>query len=221
MNCRFPASARRQLVAAGDAGRADGSPGAVLAHDRQRLRATGRPISRTWPSFARGPAPEAERPATAPPRRSRRRRSNWSIASPSRRGCLPPRRRPSAGPTLWDNGLLATTERLLSAGGGADPQAGEKMQVDLSHVTAAVRGGLCRIASNPIGPHPLPLQSLVADSILLGGPAAAAGAGRRRGNRQLPPTDRLERRPELLRRLRLLLDDRPQRRRSAAGADGF
>ena len=35
-------------------------------------------------------------------------------------------------------------------------------------MTAVVRGGLCRIASNQSGPHPLPLQISCADSILLG-----------------------------------------------------
>ena len=69
----------------------------------------------------------------------------------------------------WDNGLLATTERLLSASGGArTPQAGESLQVDLRHLTAVVRGGLCRMASNQSGPHCLPLQVSCADSILLG-----------------------------------------------------
>jgi serine/threonine-protein kinase len=69
----------------------------------------------------------------------------------------------------WNNGLLATTERLLSAGGGArTPQAGQSLQVDLRHLTALVRGGLCRIAGSPTGPHFLPLQCSCTDSILLG-----------------------------------------------------
>jgi hypothetical protein len=68
----------------------------------------------------------------------------------------------------WNNGLLATTERLLAAGDARTPQAGQSLQVDLHHLTALVRGGFCRIDSNPTGPHPLPLQCSCTDSILLG-----------------------------------------------------
>ncbi len=75
---------------------------------------------------------------------------------------------------FWDNGLLATSERLLVAVGGAKiPQTGELLQVDLRHLTAVTRGGLCRLAANQSGPHLLPAQISVADSILLGGPGSA------------------------------------------------
>ena len=123
----------------------------------------------------------------------------------------------------WNNGLLATTERLLSAGGGTrTPQAGQKIQVDLSHVTALVRGGLCRIASSPTGPHPLPLQCSCTDSILLGragGPLLEQiGQGEVDNFRQQIAWtgDR-----NCYDGFDVLLVDRPQRRRSAAGADGF
>ena len=69
----------------------------------------------------------------------------------------------------WHNGLLATSEWLLWASGGTrTPQAREALQLDLRHLTAAVRSGMCRVASNGMGPHPLPLQVSCADSILLG-----------------------------------------------------
>ena len=75
---------------------------------------------------------------------------------------------------FWDNGLLATSERLLVAVGGAKiPQTGELLQVDLRHVTAVTRSGLCRLAANQSGPHLLPAQISVADSILLGGAGSA------------------------------------------------
>jgi serine/threonine-protein kinase len=70
----------------------------------------------------------------------------------------------------WDNGLLATTERLLSTSGGArTPQPGESLQLDLRHVTALVRSGLCRMAGSQGDPHQLPLQLACTDSILVGG----------------------------------------------------
>ena len=70
----------------------------------------------------------------------------------------------------WDNGLLATTERLLSATGHArTPPSGQALQVELRHLTAVVRSGLCRIAGSQTAPHLLPLQFTCADSILMGG----------------------------------------------------
>ncbi|MCR4411286.1 MAG: protein kinase [Thermoguttaceae bacterium] len=69
----------------------------------------------------------------------------------------------------WDNGLLATTERLLlSDGGDKSPAPGDAVRLDLNHVTAAVRGGLCRMEQNDLSPHQLPLSVRCASSILVG-----------------------------------------------------
>ena len=107
----------------------------------------------------------------------------------------------------WNNGLLATTERLLSVTGDPrTPPAGGALHLDLRHLTAVVRSGLCRIAWSQTAPHPLPLQLACTDSILTGG-GALFGTGWRGRSRRLPPTDHLERRPELLRGIRRLLVD--------------
>ena len=70
---------------------------------------------------------------------------------------------------LWDNGLLVTTERLLSAAGGQTaPKPDEMLRLELRHVTAAVRGGLCRLTSSPTAPYQLNVQFVLANCILLG-----------------------------------------------------
>ena len=74
---------------------------------------------------------------------------------------------------LWTNGLLATSERLLTAAGGdmATRQTG-LISLDLRHVTAAVQGGLCMLTNSESG-RPMPHTDVkCADSILL----ASAGA---------------------------------------------
>ena len=132
------------------------------------------------------------------------------------------RRRPAAGPPLLGQRPAGDDASGCSrpAGGARTPQAGESLQVDLRHLTAVVRGGLCRIASSQTGPHPLPLQFSCTDSILLGRAGSPLieqiGEGDVDDFRQ---PDHLERRPQLLRRLRRLLVDRPARFRSAAGTD--
>ncbi len=68
----------------------------------------------------------------------------------------------------WHNGLLATSERLLLAHGGemANRVSGQ-ISVELRHVTAHARGGLCLI-TNAEGSRPLLRTQLhCADSILL------------------------------------------------------
>ena len=71
----------------------------------------------------------------------------------------------------WDNGLLITSERLLAAGGGpAAPKLDETLAIDLHHVTAAVRGGLCRLTSNAANPYQLTTQFVATNSILIGAP---------------------------------------------------
>ncbi|MGA2033674.1 MAG: hypothetical protein ABSG68_15575, partial [Thermoguttaceae bacterium] len=74
----------------------------------------------------------------------------------------------------WQNGLLATTERLVSAVGGQRAlHLGESLQLDLRHLTAVVRSGLCRLECSPAAPHCLGLQIYCADTILLAGPGCA------------------------------------------------
>ena len=71
----------------------------------------------------------------------------------------------------WDNGLLVTTEQLLSATGGQPPSKPDEMlRMELRHLTAAVRGGLCRLLSGPADPHQLTLQCVCNNCIFLGIP---------------------------------------------------
>jgi serine/threonine-protein kinase len=70
---------------------------------------------------------------------------------------------------LWENGLLVTTERLLTADGGEEPpRPGEVYEVDLRHVTAVVRGGLCRLSDSSLGPYQLAAEIRCANSIFIG-----------------------------------------------------
>jgi hypothetical protein len=69
----------------------------------------------------------------------------------------------------WDNGLLVTTEQLLSATGGQPPSKPDEMlRLELRHVTAAVRGGLCRLLNGPADPHQLTIQFVCNNCIFLG-----------------------------------------------------
>ncbi|MCE5267924.1 MAG: protein kinase [Planctomycetaceae bacterium] len=69
---------------------------------------------------------------------------------------------------LWDNGLLATSEQLLVAGGGqVAPKRDEMLRLELRHVTAAVRGGLCRFTNTLSAPHQLTVQLVCSDDIIL------------------------------------------------------
>jgi serine/threonine-protein kinase len=73
----------------------------------------------------------------------------------------------------WTNGLLATTERLLdSSGARALPTAGDQLTLDLAHVTADIRRGLCRVAATIDAPYQLRTEIKCANSILLGRPMA-------------------------------------------------
>jgi len=75
---------------------------------------------------------------------------------------------------LWDNGLLATSDALLWAGGGQfPPKADEALRLDLRHLTAAVRGGLCRLSATEVAPYQLAVHIVAADNIILGAPGAA------------------------------------------------
>ena len=74
----------------------------------------------------------------------------------------------------WDNGLLVTTERMLSAiGGSRAPSSGEMLRLVLRHVTAIVRGGLARLASSQINPHQLVAQIDCSDTIISASPGSA------------------------------------------------
>ena len=74
----------------------------------------------------------------------------------------------------WNNGLLVTTERLLRVDGGERAlQPAETAKIDLRHLTAVVRGGLCRFDQSETDPRQVPARIACADSILLG---SAAGA---------------------------------------------
>jgi hypothetical protein len=75
---------------------------------------------------------------------------------------------------VWENGLLATTEQLLLAGGGSmSPPHGARMQIDLRHVTALARGGLYKIVGTLDAPYLLDAKVKCIDSILIGGPDSA------------------------------------------------
>jgi serine/threonine-protein kinase len=67
----------------------------------------------------------------------------------------------------WNNGLLLTTERLLVAEGSqVAPKLDEMLRIELEHVTADVRGGLCRLTSTSANPHQLTVQLVPTSSIL-------------------------------------------------------
>lgn len=72
----------------------------------------------------------------------------------------------------WRNGLLVTTEQLLvTDGGDRDPLPEETLQLDLQHVTAVVRAGLCSLNQTEFASHPWPLQVQATGCIFM---AAAA-----------------------------------------------
>jgi len=73
----------------------------------------------------------------------------------------------------WNNGLLVTTERLLVADGGdRSPLPGDGMRLELQHLTAVVRGGLCLLRQSESAPYALPLAINCVSSILVGSPRA-------------------------------------------------
>ena len=74
----------------------------------------------------------------------------------------------------YENGLVVTTEPLLEADGGErTPWPNERIELDLQHLTAVIRGGLCRLNRSGSMPRLLPTQVSCANSILLGGPTAS------------------------------------------------
>jgi hypothetical protein len=68
----------------------------------------------------------------------------------------------------WDNGILATSQRLLSIVGSPDsPPQGARLQVELRHVTALMRRGLIEVNASGDAPYALPVEVTASDSILL------------------------------------------------------
>lgn len=73
----------------------------------------------------------------------------------------------------WNNGLLATTEQLLTAAGGQTaPKPDEALRLELRHLTAAVRGGLCRLTRTSANPYQLTVQFECTDNIIITGRGA-------------------------------------------------
>ena len=74
---------------------------------------------------------------------------------------------------LWDNGLLATTDRLLTVSGGqAAPKSDEMVRLDLRHLTAAVRGGLCLLSNSSANPYQLTVQFACTNDVILTAPGS-------------------------------------------------
>jgi serine/threonine-protein kinase len=70
---------------------------------------------------------------------------------------------------VWTNGLVATTERFFSAEGGEQSsRPGQGVHLQLDHVTADLRGGLCRLARSEYAPHQLPCHLRCVRSMFFG-----------------------------------------------------
>jgi hypothetical protein len=71
----------------------------------------------------------------------------------------------------WQNGLLATTECLLKVLDGPEPPRSDearKIQITLQHVTAVLRGGLCRTFCAPAASWQCPTRIAPSECIFLG-----------------------------------------------------
>jgi len=74
----------------------------------------------------------------------------------------------------WDNGLLVTTERLLTIHGcQKKPPPGALIWIDLNHLTARTQNGFCGMFDSTLDPHRPDLQIQCTDSILMAGPRAS------------------------------------------------
>jgi hypothetical protein len=68
----------------------------------------------------------------------------------------------------WDNGLFASSERLLTtAGGPSQPRQLGHVQINLRHVTAMVRGGLALLTNSEDAPYQLLTEIDCDDSIVV------------------------------------------------------
>ncbi len=103
----------------------------------------------------------------------------------------------------WDDGLLATSERLLVAAGGASQSKPlGRVQINLRHLTCMVQSGLVLLTNREDAPYQLTdRDQLQRQHHRLDRPAAAGRAARQRLDRGVPGATRVERRPRLLRRL--------------------
>ena len=72
----------------------------------------------------------------------------------------------------WENGLLVTSESLLAASGNNKETKSEGIQIELRHVTAVTRGGLCRL-SGVSSASPPAVQWNCADNIFVCPPGVA------------------------------------------------
>lgn len=71
---------------------------------------------------------------------------------------------------LWRNGLLASSESLLQVNGSArQATPGDEVKLELRHLTASVRGGLCRFDGLPEAPSMLKARVWCSDCIVIGG----------------------------------------------------
>lgn len=72
---------------------------------------------------------------------------------------------------VWNNGLLVTSEQLLTAvGGQTEPKPEEVLRLELRHLTAVVRGGLCRLSATSANPYLLAVQCVCSDDIIITSP---------------------------------------------------
>ncbi|HUT10975.1 MAG TPA: serine/threonine-protein kinase [Thermoguttaceae bacterium] len=71
----------------------------------------------------------------------------------------------------WENGLLVTTERLLTVHGSQKkPPPGAAVRIDLQHLTARTQSGFCGMFDSTLVPHRPDAQIQCANSILMAGP---------------------------------------------------
>jgi serine/threonine-protein kinase len=67
----------------------------------------------------------------------------------------------------WNNGLLATSERLLVATGGpTEPRKQGTIEIQLEHVTAMMQGGLALLSDSKDAPYQLATEIRTSDCIL-------------------------------------------------------
>jgi hypothetical protein len=74
----------------------------------------------------------------------------------------------------WENGLIASTDRLAHLGGTSRPvPSAAKIRIRLSHVTALLQRGLCLLTSNQRFANLIPLELQCDDTIVVTRPDAA------------------------------------------------
>ena len=69
----------------------------------------------------------------------------------------------------WQNGLFASEQPLLVADLRAG-EAGDAVSVELRHITALARGGLCRVVQSPERAPQRTVELRVSDSVVAGAP---------------------------------------------------